>query len=219
MNAALAAGAGVLALAWIALPRLGLPPFTGHMVMHMSVVALAAPLIALGLAGGRWDPVRRWPALMSPVVASMAEAVLVWGWHAPALHHAARQAAWARAAEQGSFLLAGLWLWCAALGGGAATRRARAAGGVAGLLLTSMHMTLLGALITLSHRPLYGHGSDDIDTYCAADGSYVRYSLSGFTPLHDQQLGGAVMLVAGGLAYLLGGIGLAGDVMRRREAR
>lgn len=213
MNAALAAGAGVLALAWIVLPRVALPPFTGHMVMHMSVVALAAPLIAIGLAGGRWDPVRRWPALMSPVVASMAEAVLVWGWHAPALHHAARHAAWARAAEQGSFLLAGLWLWCAALGGGAATRRSRAAGGVAGLLLTSMHMTLLGALITLSHRPLYSHGTDGTHGMGGIDG------MSGLTPLHDQQLGGAVMLVAGGLAYLLGGVGLAGDVMRRREAR
>lgn len=206
----LAAGVGVLALAWGALPWLGLPPFTGHMIMHMAVVALAAPLLALGLAGGRWDPTRRWPALAAPVTASMVEGLVVWGWHAPALHHAARHHAGALALEQGSFLLAALWLWTAALGGGPAVRRSRAAGGVAGLLLTSMHMTLLGALITLSGRGLYGthgiHGMSDM--------------AHGIPPLLDQQIGGAVMLVAGGLAYLLGGLSLTGDVMRhRREAR
>jgi putative membrane protein len=211
MSAAVA-GFGVLAVVWLVLPRLGWPAFTGHMVMHMSVVALAAPLLALGIAGGGWDPVRRWPGLMSPLVASMVEGVLVWAWHAPVLHHAARQRAWVQVLEQGSFALAGLWLWLAALGGGAGLRRERAAGGVAGLLLTSMHMTLLGALITLSGRSLYAHGSH------GSVGAHGSGGIEGWSALQDQQIGGAVMLVAGGLAYLAGALGLAGDVMRRREA-
>lgn len=206
------AGLGVLGVAWAVVPWVGLPPFTAHMLMHMLVVAGAAPLLAGAVAGSRWDPVARCldagrAGWMAPVVASMVEGLVVWGWHAPVLHHAARHHVWARVAEQGSFLLAASWLWCAALGGGAARRRARATGGVTGLLLTSMHMTLLGALITLSGRELYGsHGMHGM-----GDG------MGGLSALHDQQLGGAVMLVMGGVAYLAGGLWLAADVFRGRR--
>ncbi len=197
----LAAGLAILATVWGLLPTLALPPFSAHMIMHMAVVALAAPLLALALAGHRWDPVARAPRRFSPIVASMVELVLVWAWHAPALHHAARHHAWAQVAEQGSFLAAGLFLWLAALGGGRALRRERAAGGITGLLLTSMHMTLLGALLVLGDRTLYGHHG-------------AGYGLA---PIHDQQLGGAIMLLAGGLAYLGGALALAADLFWRRE--
>lgn len=193
------AGLSVLALAWGLVPHLGAPPFSAHMVMHMSVVALAAPLLALAIAGGRHDPVRRRPGAMSAIAASMAELVLVWAWHAPALHHAARHEMWARVLEQGSFLGAGMFLWLAALGGGPVLRRQRATGGVTGLLLTSMHMTLLGALLVLTHRDLYGHGGG-----------------GGLSAVHDQQVGGAIMLLAGALAYLAGGLWLTGDALRYR---
>ena len=147
-----------LALVWgFPLPVIDAPPFSKHMVKHMSVVALAAPLLSLGLSGGAWDPVRRWPGRVSAVVASMVELVLVWSWHSPALHHAARHHPWALVAEQGTFLVAGLYLWGAALGGTRAQRKQRSVAGVIGLLLTSMHMTLLGALIALTPRVLYPH--------------------------------------------------------------
>ena len=55
-----------------------------------------------------------------------------------------------------------------------------------------MHMTLLGALLALAPRRLYVH----------ADG------FAGLTPLADQDLGGAIMLLMGGVSYLLGGLGL-----------
>lgn len=194
-------GGGVLVLVvfWIApWPQLALPAFTAHMVAHMGVVALAAPLLALGFVGGPYDPVRRAPGLFSAILASMIELVLVWAWHMPALHHLARVSAWAAVAEQASFLGSGLLLWCAALGGSATERRDRATSGVAALLLTSMHMTLLGALIALTPRVLYGaHGTS-----------------GGLTPLDDQNLGGAVMLLFGGFAYLVGGVGLVADALR-----
>ncbi|MCB9537296.1 MAG: cytochrome c oxidase assembly protein [Myxococcales bacterium] len=197
------AGGGVLALAWGVVPALDLPPFAAHMGMHMAVVALAAPLFAWAIAGGRLDPVRRWPGVCSPIGASMIEMVLVWAWHAPALHHAARHHLGWRVLEQGGFLAAGLFLWIAAIGGDAATRRARATGGFVGLLLTAMHMTLLGALLVVAQRPLYGdHGAP-----------------GALAPIHDQQIGGALMLLMGGAAYLAGALTLAADVLRRGEAR
>ena len=197
------AGVSVLLSAWVwPLPSLGAPPFSAHMTMHMAVVAVAAPLFSLALAGGRFDPVPRAPRLFSAIPASIVELCAVWAWHAPALHHAARHHAWAFALEQGTFLLAGILLWCAALGGSRAERRERAIAGIIGLLLTSMHMTLLGALLALTPRVLYEHPGYD----------------AALSPLLDQQLGGAIMLLFGGAAYLAGGVGLAADVLVDRRA-
>ena len=204
-NAWLAGGLLVLAATWLGpLPGLSRGSFAAHMLMHMGVVAVAAPMIAVGLAGGRHDPARRWPRWFAPMVASALEFVVVWAWHAPALHHAARHVPGLLVLEQGSFLLVGLLVWIAAFGGDAARRRDRAAAGVAGLLMTSMHMTLLGVLLALASRPLYG-GHGDVLT------------LSGLSPLQDQHLGGVLMLVFGGVSYLAGALVLLAGLLRDRR--
>ena len=71
-------GLGVVTLgaAW-SLPGVGTHSFSAHMIAHMSVVAVAAPLLAFGVAGGRWDPVCRAPRLFSAMLASLVELVLV----------------------------------------------------------------------------------------------------------------------------------------------
>jgi putative membrane protein len=120
----------------------------------------------------------------------VVELLVVWAWHAPALHHAARASLSGLVAEQGSFLLSGLLVWVSAFGGSAASARHRAGAGLIALLLTSMHMTLLGALLALAPRPLYAH--------------------PGHTAALDQQhLGGTIMLLVGGAAYLAGGVRLS----------
>jgi putative membrane protein len=186
-------GLTVLALAWgVSAPLLPRHPFTAHMASHMAVVAVAAPLLALAVAGTRVDPVRYGPrVLFSPIPASMVELVAVWGWHAPALHTAARLSPLAYAGEQASFLLAGLVLWAAVLGGRPVEWRQRRLAGIGALLFTSIHMTLLGALFTLAPRAFYSHH----------DGASSH-------ALFDLQLGGTVMLVVGGLSYLAGALGL-----------
>lgn len=192
-TAAAVGGALVLGAVWLwPLPQLGVPPFSRHMVMHMAVVAVAAPMLALALAGSRYDLVARAPGLCAAIPASIVEMIGVWAWHAPQLHHAARHEPLALALEQGTFLGSGLFLWMAALGGTPGQRRARAMPGVIALLLTSMHMTLLGALIALTPRLLYGHAHES----------------STLSPIVDQQLGGVIMLFVGGAAYLAGGLGL-----------
>ena len=124
--------------------------FAAHMTLHMGVVAVGAPLIAVGLAGGRFDPVRARPDWFPPIPLSMIELVVVWTWHAPAVHHFARGAAHGFVAEQASFFVAGMWVWLSAIGGDVTHRQTRAGPGVVALLLTSMHMTLLGALLALT---------------------------------------------------------------------
>lgn len=208
---ALPLGLSVLALAWGGPLRRALgASFTGHMTMHMAVVALAAPLLAVGLAA-------RWPSggvlgrlSAAPVLASAIEFVVIWGWHAPGPHRAARGSLGLMALEQASFLAAATLVWLSCLGAGAAAEsRPRQAAGILGLLLTSMHMTLLGALIGLAPRPLYHHEGHPGHAAHASGGGIL-----GLTALEDQALGGVVMLLAGGGAYLAGGLWLAARLLR-----
>ena len=152
------------------------------------------------VAGTRADPVRVVPHIVTPIPASMFELVVVWAWHVPALHHAARHGSGAFLAEQASFVVAGVLLWVAVLGGDREQRRLRAGGAITALLLTSMHMTLLGALFALANRPLFLHAT----------------SAPAPDALADQQLGGVVMLLIGGASYLIGGVGLTACVLRSR---
>ena len=186
---ALLAGLALVPTGWALAAAGGM---TGHMAGHMVAVALAAPLLALGLAGSRLDPARRWPRAASPMAAMLVELIVVWGWHLPAPRLLADGGGAWFVVEQASFLAAGLWLWSAVLG----TGRERRAAGVGALLLTSMHMTLLGALIGLAPRPLYLHDHG----------------------LEDQQLGGVVMLMIGAGSYLLGGLAMLGSLLRTKGA-
>jgi len=196
-----ALGGLVLALAWLGpLPHLAGHAFWAHMGLHMAVVAIAAPLLALAIDGGRFDFVRRHPRWFPPIPLSLVELVVVWAWHAPALHRLARHSTLGFAIEQSTFLASGLVLWLAVTSGGVA----RTAAGIVALLLTSMHMTLLGALLALATRPLYPHHHG---------------SGGGLTALEDQHLGGAIMLVIGGVSYLAGGLGLMARLLAGARAR
>ncbi|MGQ0698345.1 MAG: cytochrome c oxidase assembly protein [Panacagrimonas sp.] len=197
-----AMGLGVLACAWLGpLPALATTTFSAHMAMHVSVVALAAPLLALGIGGSSLDPARRWPGLFAPLPASIIELVVIWAWHSPALHHLSQRDGRMMSLEQGLFLLSSLLVWLSAFGGPAHPRDERAVAGIGGLLMTSMHMTLLGTLLTLSLRPLYPHG--DVNAL-------------GRSALDDQQLGGMLMLLGAGSSYLIGALWLLAGVLRRR---
>jgi putative membrane protein len=189
----------ILAITWLGpLPDLAARSFAAHMTMHMAVVAVAAPLLALGIAGTGLDPARAMPQLFAPIPASILELLVVWSWHTPAWHHAARRETWALVLEQGSFITAGLVLWVAVVGGDREQRRYRGSAGIVALLFTSMHMTLLGALFALANRPLFVHQS------------HLTIALS---PLTDQHVGGAVMLLVGGASYLAGALWLMAHVL------
>jgi putative membrane protein len=191
----LIAGSILLVCLWgLLLPFSDRASFTIHMIAHMGVVAGAAPLIAIGLSGTRADLPARWP-WFTPVVASVVELLAVWAWHIPALRALSESSPLIAALEQVTFLAAGLALWLSCLGGLEAGRDGRRMAGAFGLLFTSMHMTLLGALLALSPRPLYGSG----EVTC------FGVTLS---PVVDQQAGGVIMLLVGAAVYLAGGVSL-----------
>jgi putative membrane protein len=159
------------------------------MARHLLLVAVAAPLLALALARHAPGLAAAVAARCPPIAASAVELVAVWGWHAPALHAAARHGGPMLVLEQATFLLAGLLLWI--------TAYARRLQGILALLVTAMHMTLLGVLLALSPRLLFDH----------------HPAGASLAPLADQELGGVLMLVVGGLAYLAGGLGLLAGLL------
>jgi putative membrane protein len=194
---ALPLGLLLLALIWLG-PLLGAwrDSFAAHMLAHMGVIAIAAPLIAIGLPA-KWQPGPNMPAAL-PVLASLFELVAVWGWHAPAMRAMAETSLAATVAEQATFLLAGILLWSTSFA--APAERTHAAAGAGALLLTSIHMTLLGALLALSPRPLYGSGEVTCFGIVLDAGQ-------------DQQFGGVVMLLVGAVVYLAGGLYLVSRLL------
>lgn len=187
----LPAVAAALALAFVWSPALGLVAgrdFPAHMIRHMALVAIVPPLVVFAIP--------RWPAALpsAVLVGAVVEFAVVWAWHLPRLHAFARLSTVGFVAEQASFLAAGLLVWAGAL-----AARAPLAG-AGGLLLTSMHMTLLGALMILAPRDLYSAACGRPDD------------------LGGQQLGGMLMLAIGTPAYLLGGLWLTRRALNPPEA-
>ncbi|KHK91108.1 cytochrome c oxidase assembly protein [Novosphingobium malaysiense] len=187
---ALPLGLALIPLAW-GVSRFGM---TGHMTAHMLSVAVAAPLVAVGLRGSMLDPAARWPQRVTPMAMMLLELATVWGWHLPALRRASATFTSVALVEQACFLVAGWLLWSAALG------NVHRASGIGALLLTSMHMTLLGVLVGLSPRPLYPMAQPHAAPF-------------GLDPVIDQQLGGAVMLAIGAISYLAGGLALLSGLL------
>jgi len=182
-------GVMVLAALWLGpLPAISRHAFSWHMILHLGVGLVAAPLIAIGAircGGGFGEP--RHPLLLG-CTASLVEMVVVWGWHAPLLHEAAALDERMFAAQQLSFLFAGMIVWGASFSG---SSRAAAGAGALALLLTFTHMVMLGMLLVLASHLIYSP--------IVCQGSF------GLGPLEDQHLGGALMAVGGGLPYLIGG--------------
>lgn len=193
----------ILALALVSpLHPLGEALFSAHMVQHELLMLIAAPLLVLSrplaplLLGmpsswrrrvGGWT--KRAGRISTPAAATILHGAAIWIWHEPRLFQATLSNDWIHAAQHVSFFGSALLFWwsltphCAVNHGAA----------VLYLFVTAVHTSILGALLTFSRVPLY-----------AAYRSTAP--LWGFTALEDQQLGGLIMWVPGGLIYLAVGL-------------
>jgi putative membrane protein len=171
-------GWGTLALALVSpLCNLSVALFSARVGQHILLALVAAPLLGLGLdlkARGLGLP-------------ALAFGLAIWGWHLPGPYAATFNgdgtAYWAMHVTT---IGAALWLWAALLG--RALDRPDLAALVA--LVTAVHMGVLGALLTLAPRPLYAPHAKGAVTLPW-----------GLTALEDQQLGGLLMWVPGGLLF------------------
>ena len=206
---------GAFGLGWLTLAiallsplhRLGAVLFSAHMIQHELLMAVSAPLLVLGRplvpfvwalpvtwrhTMGAWAsvaPVRRtWGLVTLPLVAWTLHGVAIWVWHAPPLFEATLRSDLIHTLQHLSFLGTGLLFWWALLRGREG-RLGRPAGALY-LFTTSVHTTVLGALLTFSSRLWY-------------PGYATSTAPLGLTPLEDQQLAGLIMWVPAGLVYLI----------------
>jgi len=174
--------------------------FSARVGQHMLFVLIGAPLVAAGRPGVAMTMLLRRASALEPralqprsrlshhgmLPATGAFAAVLWFWHAPAPYAATFVGPWIYWLMHISVFGAALFLWTRLLD--PAPSRALAA--VAGGLLTTMQMGLLGAVITLAPRPLYAPHA-------------LTTAAWGLTPLQDQQLGGAIMWVPGCVIFLM----------------
>lgn len=178
----------------------GATSFSLHMVQHLTIGWVAAPLLAWAMpwpvfAAALPRPLIRQPArwlapLGRPLPATVLHGAMVWFWHLPLPYEAALRNGLLHSLEHFGFLLGGLVLWWMVAHG---LRKGGAAAGVACvcLLITAIHEGMLGGLLTLGRRPLYASHPD----------------------LADQQLAGLIMWVPVGLVYLGAGALLAARML------
>jgi len=218
--------AAALALGWIALAvalvsplhQLGGALFAAHMAQHELLMVVAAPLLVLGRPViaflwalpiswrrllGAWSSSRlvnaTWTVLTIPLVAWALHGAAIWIWHAPPLYQATLGSDTVHTLQHVTFLATALLFWWALLHGRAG-RLGRPAAAIY-LFTTSVHTSLLGALLTFSSSLWY-------PLYQATTGPW------GLTPLEDQQLAGVIMWVPAGVAYLVATLALAATWLR-----
>jgi putative membrane protein len=214
------AGWAALALALASpLDSAGSFSFGAHMVQHEFLMIVAAPMLVLGRPLGVWvwslpagwrrstgaatrNPAvsAAWAALMRPLNAWLLHFAALWMWHVPATFQAGLASNGVHALQHASFLFSALLFWWAVLGrqGGAHGR----GGAIVYLFTTMMHTGALGAMFTMSETvwyPIYGS----------------KAQAFGLSALEDQQLGGLIMWIPGGLAYVAAGLVLCGRWLAR----
>lgn len=186
-----AASAGLVLLVALSPPLDGAAErsLTAHMVQHLLLLVVVAPLAALALSGLR-PAARSWTWWAAAAVVAHGAALL--GWHLPALYDAAQRNLAVHGLEHSAYLAGGLALWLVVL-----PRRGQAPAGPAVLVvfLAGVPCTLLGAAMTTAGATWYA-------------------SYAGSGGLGSQHMAGAVMWGFGGLAYLALGIGVFATWLR-----
>jgi putative membrane protein len=181
--------------------------FAAHMVQHLVLIMIAAPLLVIGAPPVSWlwllprasrRAVGRWwlrsrarliaaPFTHPPAVLA-AHIFAVWLWHFPKLYEAAIRSSGLHALEHLSFLGTAVLFWWVVLH---PTGR-RTLGYGASILYVGVALCMtgaLGALLMFSSRPWYS---------VHAAGEQAR----NLTALDDQQLAGLIMWIPAGVIYV-----------------
>jgi putative membrane protein len=209
-----ALGMLVLAAALLSpIDRLAERSFAMHMAEHEMLMVLAAPLLVLArpLEACAWalpgvatraivriarttGGLRVWRSSTSAVGATCVHALALWIWHVPPLFAAALASEPLHVLQHVCFFASALAFWWAMFG---AAARVPGAVSIACLFVTMLHTSALGALLTLAPSPWYVHSA--------------RTGVFGLDTIEDQQLGGLIMWVPGGIAYLVASLLIVGS--------
>ncbi len=174
--------------------------FSAHMVQHLLLTLVAAPLLLAGTPGWMLDGVlgrlERWRlgplarGLTRPLPAFTLAAVALVVWHLPGPYGAALASHRLHIVEHLVLLVTAGLGWWPVLSASARAPRLHYAAQILYLFALGLPMTVVAAMITGAEDVIYpGYGDAP--------------RLFGLTPLEDQRLGGLIMWVPGGLIPLL----------------
>jgi putative membrane protein len=196
---------------------------SAHMVQHLLLLLVAAPLLALSApssailrgsplavrrASGRWR--RRLGlthgnlgVLRHPAAVWLLSAGVLWFWHAAAPYDAALDNELLHLVEHASFVVTAVLFWHVVVGVRGA---ARVSNGLGVLLVFAMAMqsVFLSVLLTFARTPWYS-------------GYAVTTAPWGLDPLADQQLAGVIMWIPVGGIYLAVALALLVSWIRATE--
>jgi len=168
--------------------------FSAHMVQHLILTLLFPPLFLYGLPAHVVRPflqprVRALGEWMTrPVPAAAVFTVPIVLWHMPAFYEAAMRHHPLHIVQHLVFLASAVVMWWPVLSPVPELPRASYPGQLLYLFLLGIPMSIVGAMITLANSPLYPF-------YVAAPRVW------GLSPIDDQQIGGLIMWVPGGLVF------------------
>jgi putative membrane protein len=196
-----------------------------HMVQHMLLMGVAAPLLVLGtpflvwlwalpLPARRWyGGMKRWIERWKPGRYLLWQPLLMWAlfgftlwiWHLPVLYEATLYDDLFHDFQHFTFVGAACLFWRILLDPVSRLRLSRGLG-VVYLFITSLHATLLGVFMTLAPKVWYPF----------YESRAPRWKLSG---LEDQQIAGLIMWMPACMIYALVAAVLLGLWLRDDEAR
>lgn len=180
---------------------------SAHMVQHLLLVLVAAPLLALSAPGstllrGAPLPIRHAPRSLRgglpaaalrtvpahPVVVWLLHAGVLWFWHSARAYEATLRSDVFHGLEHLTFIVTAVLFWRVIIGG----RRTRVSPGLGVLLVFGMAMqsVFLAVLLTFASEPWY-------PSYAAGAPGWS------IDPLADQHLAGVIMWVPAGVIYLV----------------
>lgn len=166
-------------------------PLATHMIVHIGLMNLVAPLVAVLVIVGFGRSLRASPGVLA--LATLGQLLALWAWHAPmSLVPSMHSVPLTLAMHLSLFLLAALFWWAVF-----AFDRERIGRPIIALLITGKLFCLLAALFVFAPRLLYPGLAN-------AHGMAAEPSLAFL--LADQQLAGAIMLAACPATYVLAGL-------------
>lgn len=184
--------------------------FFMHMLQHLALMQIAAPLLLLGrpvqlmlraISPKRSGPVlkpvlrRNWvrwllTALSAPLLISLLFNVNLAGWHFPLFYEAALRSDLVHEIEHAAFFGLSLLFWWPIIEPVPRHHKIRPMWAMLAIFVTMAFGIGIGAALTLAGHVIYPF-------YAAAEQPW------GLTPMVDQQIGGLIMWVGSGTLYMI----------------
>ena len=193
--------------------------FAAHMAQHELMMLVAAPLLVVARPLGTlvWGLPNSVGALLAsralrriggwlavPLVAWILHVAVLWGWHVPSAFEAGLHSVTVHWLQHASFFGAAVIYWWSVFSSSAGAERKALV--LVSVFTTAIHTAVLGMLLTFSTRVWY-------PTYARTQNAW------GLSAVEDQQLGGLIMWVPGGMVFIVAALAVAALWLKQSELR